>query len=301
VAAVTVQRAAGGVLWRTGPDGVEVLAVHRPRYGDWSLPKGKLKSGEPELVGAVREVFEETGVTGVPQVRLHRVQYLTGVPGVEKQVTFWTMRVFADAGREPDDEVTEVRWVPVARAPGLLTYAHDRGLVAEFAALPTVDSELVLVRHANAGSRHAWTGDDDLRPLDERGRWQATRLAHVLSLFHPTRLVAAPALRCQQTLEPLAAAGSAPEEPAQPIRTDARLSEEFPGGVAAATDAVLELATPSESVLVCGHGKVIPGMLESLKPGNARVGESFATPKGGGWIVAFAGTRAVAAERLPLY
>src|SRR5690348_9274257 len=153
-------RAAGGVVWRTGPAGAEVLAVHRPRYADWSLPKGKLKPGEPELVGAVREVFEETGVTGVPQVRLHQVQYLTGVPGVEKQVDFWTMRVLADAGREPDDEVTEVRWVPVGRASGLLTYAHDRGLVAEFAALPTVDSELVLVRHAHAGSREAWSGED---------------------------------------------------------------------------------------------------------------------------------------------
>lgn len=288
------------MVWRTGPAGAEVLAVHRPRYGDWSLPKGKLKPGEPELVGAVREVFEETGVTGIPQVRLHQVQYLTGVPGVEKQVDFWTMRVLADAGREPDDEVTEVRWLPVERASGLLTYAHDRGLVAEFAALPTVDSELVLVRHAHAGSRETWSGEDDLRPLDERGWSQAARLAEVLSVFHPAALVSAPALRCRQTLEPLSSAGSSLAGQGLPIATDERLAERYLGGLAEATKAVLEQAIPPESVVVCGHGKVIPGILASLKPGNAGADESFATPKGGGWVLAFAGARAVSAERLPL-
>jgi 8-oxo-dGTP diphosphatase len=78
------------------------------------------------------------------------------------------------------------------------------------------------------------------------------------------------------------------------------LAEGFPGGLPEATKAVLEQAIAPQSVVVCGRGKVIPGVLESLEPGNAGAEESFATPKGGGWVLAFAGTRTVSAERLPL-
>jgi len=68
------------------------------RYNDWTLPKGKLEPGEPSLAAAVREVREETGIDGVPQVRLPSIQYLTGEPGVEKVVDFWSMRVHRDRG-----------------------------------------------------------------------------------------------------------------------------------------------------------------------------------------------------------
>src|SRR5262249_31697424 len=157
----------------------------------WTLPKGKLEPGEPNLAAAVREVQEETGIDGVPQVRLPSIQYLTGVPGVEKVVDFWSMRVLVDRGREPDHEVAEGRWVPVAEATARLTCAHDRGVVAALAGLPKVGSEVVLVRHGQAGARKAWPGPDEQRPLDPTGRAQAKTLCELLSLFHPARLVTA--------------------------------------------------------------------------------------------------------------
>ena len=122
-------RAAGGVCWRPSADGVHVCVVHRPRHGDWTLPKGKLEPGEHPMVAAVREVAEETSVHGVPMTRLPTIRYLTGEPGVEKVVHFWSMRADTWSDRAPDDEIEEVRWAPANGAHHLLSYAHDRGVV----------------------------------------------------------------------------------------------------------------------------------------------------------------------------
>src|SRR6266511_3800687 len=121
-------RAAGGVGWRSRGDAVEVVLVHRPRYDDWSLPKGKLSKREHPLLGAVREVFEETSVHAVPQVRLPSTRYLTGEPGVEKVVDYWSMRFARQEGFTPGEEVDDARWFPVAEAAKTLTYGHDRGV-----------------------------------------------------------------------------------------------------------------------------------------------------------------------------
>ena len=100
MASVTPVRAAGGVVWRTGPDGagVQICLVHRPRYDDWSLPKGKLEKGEHPLAAAVREVGEETGVRAVPQVRLPGVNYALR-DGTPKTVDYWSMRCESVDGR----------------------------------------------------------------------------------------------------------------------------------------------------------------------------------------------------------
>ena len=117
--------AAGGVVLRERLNGVtEVLVVHRLRYDDWSLPKGKLDRGESGGQAALREVFEETGVRCELGERLPDVRY--SVDGRPKRVKFWTMPVVEDLGRPVDeDEVDEVRWAAVDEAPSLLTYPHD--------------------------------------------------------------------------------------------------------------------------------------------------------------------------------
>ncbi|TML24881.1 MAG: NUDIX hydrolase, partial [Actinobacteria bacterium] len=204
VAVTGLIRAAGGVPWRATDAGTEVALVHRPRYGDWTLPKGKLEHGEHPFAAAVREVFEETGITGTPQVRLPTIRYLTGEPGAEKQLEFWSMAVRADIGREPDHEIAEVRWVPVARAGPLLSYAHDRGVLAAFAALPRITAHVTVVRHGRAGTRSAWSGPDRLRPLDSVGRHQVEALTNLLALTGPDRIRSATALRCRETVAPLA-------------------------------------------------------------------------------------------------
>src|SRR5262249_28268967 len=151
--------------WRTSDGVTEIVLVHRPRYDDWTLPKGKLDRDEHPMATAVREVFEETAVRAVPQTRLPSIRYLTGQPGVEKLVDFWAMRATSSAARQPDHEVDEVRWVPVADAPALLSSSHDRGVVRAFAELPPVTAVIAFVRHARAGKREQWRGPDAERPL----------------------------------------------------------------------------------------------------------------------------------------
>jgi 8-oxo-dGTP diphosphatase len=123
--------AAGGVVLRPVDAGWQVVAIHRPRYGDWTLPKGKLDPGESAEAGALREVEEETGLRCRLGRELPSVFYRTSA-GTPKRVRYWVMR--PEAGRvedrSPDGEVDEVRWVPATEAAGLLTFPRDRRLVA---------------------------------------------------------------------------------------------------------------------------------------------------------------------------
>lgn len=120
--------AAGGVVERTAPDGtVLVLVVHRPRYDDWSFPKGKLDPGEDFLAAAVREVREETGLEVEVGEELASARYRDH-KGRPKVVRYWRMRAVG-GDFEPNDEVDEVRWLPAEGARALLTYPHDRALL----------------------------------------------------------------------------------------------------------------------------------------------------------------------------
>lgn len=285
-------RAAGGVAWQPDSDGgVRVCLVHRPRYGDWSLPKGKLEHGEHPLLAAVREVAEETDVRAVPQIRLPTVHYRS--EGRPKVVDYWSMRAVGEGGFQPDTEVDAVRWLAVDEAVRLVSYPHDAEVLAAFAALPRVTGTIALVRHARAGKRATWSGPDDGRPLDATGRAQAEALAPLVALLRPTRLLSASARRCVQTLDPAAALLDLP------IEVHGDLDEPRPGQLGeecalAAAGRLAELATAGEPVAVCSQGKVIPGALQRLtgRP------DDYTTPKGGGWLLAFAADRLVAADRL---
>jgi 8-oxo-dGTP diphosphatase len=287
---VTTVRAAGGVVWRAvSGTRAEVLLVHRPRYDDWTLPKGKLERGEHVLAAAVREVREETGIEAVPQVRLPTIDYLTAEPGVSKSVDFWSMRVRADHGLAPNDEVSELRWVATERAGALLSYAHDRGVVAAFGELPRITTELILVRHASAGSRSAWHGrPDEARPLDPAGRRQAAALSALLTLFAPERVVSASPVRCRETVAPLGL----------PVKVDQAFDETSPAGVPGALAALRGLAQDRVPTVVCSQGRVITPLLATLQPATGTATDSYQTPKGTGWLLGFAGSRAIGADPL---
>jgi 8-oxo-dGTP diphosphatase len=123
-----VVRAAGGVVWRRRGGGVQVLVVHRPKYDDWSLPKGKLDRGETYLRAAVREVREETGLTCEVGPELARSRYTDG-KGRPKVVRYWAMQA-VKGSFAANDEVDEIRWLPLGRAAKLLSYRRD-GLVLD--------------------------------------------------------------------------------------------------------------------------------------------------------------------------
>ncbi len=123
--------AAGGVVWRPADDGLEVVLVHRPRYDDWSLPKGKLDPGESFEEAALREVEEETGLRCELGRLVGETTYRDNKDRL-KLVRFWAMRA-GDGDFDPDDEVDDLRWVPLAEAAPLLSYEFDRELVERVA------------------------------------------------------------------------------------------------------------------------------------------------------------------------
>ncbi|MFI8537169.1 NUDIX hydrolase [Streptomyces aquilus] len=129
----TTVHAAGCVLWRRSPiDGeLEICLVHRPKYDDWSHPKGKLKRGEDALAGALREVAEESGYEATPGTRLSTVRYLAN--GRPKQVQYWAAEATAGAFT-PNTEVDRILWLPPTAARNRLTQQRDRALIDELLA-----------------------------------------------------------------------------------------------------------------------------------------------------------------------
>ncbi|HYN96097.1 MAG TPA: NUDIX domain-containing protein [Pilimelia sp.] len=281
-------RAAGGVVCRPAPGGPVVCLVHRPRYDDWSLPKGKLKKAEHPLAAAVREVAEETGVAAVPRARLASIGY--ELPdGVDKTVDYWVMAAPAGATAfMPNDEVDDLKWVPLAQAAAEVSYPHDADVLRQAAALPPVTATVLLVRHAYAGDRAQWSGPDRLRPLDEEGAERAAALAPVLALVQPRRVVSARPLRCRETVAPLA------DRLGVQVVEDGAFDEDADPGAAAA--ALRGLAAGGEPVVVCSQGKLIPPLLAALRGDGTA--QAYATAKGGGWLLAFAGSALAAADRL---
>ncbi len=289
-ALVTPLRSAGGVVVRPHPEhGVEVALVHRPRFDDWSLPKGKLKRAEHPLEAAVREVREETGALAVVGARLPTVGYdvWTADRLREKLVDYWVMTVTGTDGWQAGREVDDVVWLPVPAALKRLTYPHDRKVLRAYAELPALDRPELLLRHASAGDRSGWDGDDMLRPLDPIGTEQAGALTRLMALFGVTTLVSADPQRCQQTLAPLA------EALELVVGLDSRFNEDASPALAA--DAVRGLSNPHGAVVVCSQGNLIPQVMAELTgqaPGRYR------TAKAEGWSLCLAEQRLVTVDAL---
>jgi broad specificity phosphatase PhoE/8-oxo-dGTP pyrophosphatase MutT (NUDIX family) len=297
-----VIRAAGGVVWRATSDGhpdeapIEVAIIHRPRYDDWSIPKGKLARGETEVEGAVREVVEETGY----RVRLGRplgeVRYMKTAGGVSrpKVVRYWAMQ--ADGGTfAPTREVDELRWLSLAEAKELLTHEHDKELLERFARGPTFIGSVLLVRHGSAGSRSTWEGDDRARPLDDLGWEQADELVRLLARFEVEEIVSADYARCVQTVQPFA------EAVGLPVREEPLFSEEgYPSSDAQALKLLRSYAESGSATVVCSQGDVIPDVLQRLAAeDHVDLPDPLPNKKGSVWALSFDGDRLFSAEYFP--
>ncbi len=279
--------AAGAVLWRPGPAGeIEIALVHRPRYDDWSLPKGKLDKGETEADAAVREIAEETGYRALLANRLGEVRYQ--VPEGRKLVHYWSAR--ADGGEfVPNSEVDELRWLGVNAADALLSYRRDNDVLDVFRRVGPPPTPLLLVRHAKAGDRVRWSGHDDLRPLSKGGHRQAAALVGWLGLFGPVRVHSAPPVRCVDTVRPLADSLGVPVT-IEPLLGEHGYWDDQEAGLAR----FLELAVEPGVAAVCSQGGVIPDLVERL------TGELEApSRKASTWVLGFGADRVVSADYYP--
>lgn len=280
-----VVRAAGAVLWRPGADGrTEVAVVHRPRYDDWSLPKGKPEPGETPAHTAVREVTEETGFHGRLSRFLTQVRY--SVPTArsgraDKVVDYFAAEVHS--GRfAPNHEVDELLWLRTDEARSRLSYPHDSHVLDTFERLPASVATVLLVRHAEAGNRSEWSGDDALRPLSETGWKQRDALRSLLPLFGPERFYSAPRVRCEQTVR------AAADDLGIGLEIEPRLSEEgYRADPQAGVEQVLRIAGGAGTAVISSQGGVIPDLVTRLAAdGNLALGEVH-SKKGSVWTLTF--------------
>lgn len=284
--AVPVVEAAGALVWRVRQGRLQVVLVHRPRYKDWSWPKGKLEPGEHVTTAAVREVEEEAGLEIVLGRPLPGLEYPLS-DGRRKRVHYWSAQV---AGR-PDrpavharppaehasaDEIDRVRWVDADVARRRLTREDDRipldALVKEHARGRLDTRALLVVRHGRARSRASWGREEATRPLTDAGRRQAGALVPVLSAFGAAEVVTSPWARCRSTVGPYAAAAGLTPAEDEPL-TEAQ-HEQSPEKTADLVAALLRSAT---DVALCTHRPVLPTVL-GVVSAHARTRAAAALP-----------------------
>ena len=271
----TVKAAGGVILKKTKKGNIKVLVAHRPRYDDWSFPKGKLDKGESPEEAAVREILEETGLNCRLVTPLSTTRYRVG-SGI-KEVDWFAMRPLPDSpGFEKNDEVDEVRWLSRKAARKLLDYQHDRDLMKDFDLMKIAETGTIhLLRHAAAGNRDKWEGDDRKRPLTKKGRKQAKAIAEHLKAKQIERIVTSPYLRCVETVAPLADA----------IGAKVEISDALAEGpdVDASYELIHSLA--GSNAVLCSHGDVIPATMTRLMWLGLELESRFYCSKGSIWEV----------------
>lgn len=258
--------AAGAVVWRLIDGKLRILLIHRTKYRDVTLPKGKVDPGEMLAETAVREVREETGI----RVRL-------GVPvGVsryvlpsrkQKVVHYWAAEATEEAIRRssfvPNREIAALEWVSLKKARARLSYPVDLEILDFFDSLVSDGAlrtfPLIALRHGKATPRSAWEGADAERPLTERGFAQARSIVGPLRAFGVRRIVTSDAVRCVQTVLPLAQALDR-----TPVRTPLLSQDSWEAGTADLRHVVGKKVRSGKSAVLCSHGPVLPALLSEI-------------------------------------
>ncbi len=254
--------AAGGILWKVSDGGLRVLVIHRPRYDDWSWPKGKLDQGETLPQCAVREIREEVGISARLGLPLPSIHY--SVSAGPKSVYYWAVQA-SDQRPKPDHgEVDKVAWMTPDEARRALTNPSDIPpldyLEAAYKQGLLQTMPLVITRHAKAKPRSQWTKPEGERPLAPSGFRQAKALRDLIACWEPQRVVTSPWVRCVQTMQPYIKATS-PRVKMVDSFTE-RAAKSNPQKTAAKFG---KLLTASRVTVYCGHRPVMPIVLDVLR------------------------------------
>lgn len=262
----TAVYAAGAVVWRLVDEKIHILLIHRTKYRDVTLPKGKVDPGEMLAETAVREVHEETGIRvalGVP-VGVSRYHMR---PKRQKIVHYWAAEATDDAIRAstfvPNNEIAAIEWVPLKKAAGRLSYPVDVEILDAFTHL--VDDgvlrtfPIIALRHAKAVARSDWDGSDASRPLTDRGRRQAKAIVAPLRAFGVRRIVSSDAVRCIETVTPLAK-----KLGRKIVQTPLISQDAWEDGHDDIRTVIGKRVRARKPAVICSHGPVLPGILAEI-------------------------------------
>jgi 8-oxo-dGTP diphosphatase len=251
-------QAAGAVLWRKSDiSQLEIAVIHRPRYDDWSLPKGKVESGESHISAGYREIQEETGYESTFGPEIGTVVYkLEGAP---KEVRYWAAAATLKTGTPNPQEVDEVLWLEPKKAKEKLSNKDDRAIVDFFLEFGVDTFPIILLRHAKALKRTEWDGDDGDRPLEHRGQLQAKRLLPIYLPYGISEVHTSDALRCIETIDLMTRLIE------KTAIFSADLSEYgYAKDKEAPLDYVQDLMDRGISAIVCSHNPIIPKVVKKL-------------------------------------
>ena len=284
--------AAGAVLWRKSEKKkIEVLIIHRPKYDDWTFPKGKAEIGEPLIACAYREVLEETNIETAFGPYLGEVEYLTN--DGKKKVSFWSAKVVKEKDFKPNTEVDQLKWVEVTKVKELLTLDTDRKILEQFLQIEPDTQPLILLRHAKAVTRDEWQGEDDDRPLDSYGQNQAKRLLAMYQVFNLEQIHSSDAVRCYDTVVAIAKGLNIK------LEVTGKLSEStFKKDKEKAFDYAKDLMKLNESVLLCSHNPILPKMLNKLTKNSEVDADEGKLLPADGWVIHRIGKEVIQIDRI---
>lgn len=273
-------RAAGALLWReTLERSIEIALIHRPRYDDWTLPKGKIEEGETALQCAFRELVEETGIKASFTRQLGSIDYVEN--GEAKRVIFWAAHCALNASSFiANEEVDQLRWLTFEEAIELSTYQSDREMIANFQSQEQRTDTLIILRHAKALERGDWDEPDSQRTLNEVGFDQAQLLIKHLEPFAIDEVYTSDYTRCVQTVTPLAHTRGLSITSVPSLNEET--FEEDPMRAVAFANA---LKQDEKNILICSHNPVIPTMLRGILNTKLKNKDLIKLEPGDAWIV----------------
>lgn len=258
--------AAGAVVWRLVDGKLRILLIHRTKYRDITLPKGKVDPGEMLAETAVREVHEETGIRVSLGVSVGVSRYHLA-SRKQKVVHYWAAEATDTAIREstfvPNREIAALEWVSLKKARARLSYPVDLEILDFFSNL--VDDgvlrtfPVIALRHAKATPRSEWDGSDASRPLTDRGRKQAKSIVGPLRAFGVRRIVTSDAVRCVETITPLSRALDR-----KPVKTEKISQDAWEDGDSDLRSVVGRRIRAGKPAVLCSHGPVLPGLLSEI-------------------------------------